>query len=217
MVVDVAVLRQDLLERIPGVQFSVQTVQRGSFGNRQLRGICVVLFLLITVLLLLFLLLDLGMGFLLVLVVDELGEEVFDFLVVVDDVEVFIGLLGLDDLQVLEEFVHVFGTELEMLLHLLDPLLVHLVVVGLDEFSHLEVVDGQVFVQVELDDVGDQQQRQLDFLRIVVVLAVLRQSPEVLDVGVQTALDDLPLHLLHRRPQEQNLQLVQHHDLGDLH
>jgi len=59
--------------------------------------------------------------------------------------------------QFLEQLVHVLGAELEMILNLLDPLLVHFLEVIPHQIPYLEVVQRAILIEVNLDDVCNQQ------------------------------------------------------------
>lgn len=138
-------------------------------------------------------------------------KQLIHFAIVVDIVQLVL-LLGLDDVHFPEEFVHVLGAELEVLLHLVYPLLVHLFVVLLHQLlnAELECCYFLIVVQVHLHHIPDQQQGQLYLFVVSVGLQLVGHALEVLHIGVQAIVDYLPFHLLQGGPQEQYLQLVQH-------
>jgi hypothetical protein len=72
-------------------------------------------------------------------VVEEFGDEK----VVVDDV--LIGW-GFGFVELLEQLVHVFGTELEMVLYFCHPFLVHFVEVAFYQVTNLKVVQSALLV-----------------------------------------------------------------------
>ena len=66
--------------------------------------------------------------------------------------------MGFGFIELLEEFVHVFGAELVVVLDFGDPFLVHFVEVVFDQVPDFEIVQGALFVEVDFDDVGDEEQ-----------------------------------------------------------
>jgi hypothetical protein len=82
-------------------------------------------------------------------------EKLINFLVVVYDT---ILLLHLSFVQLLEEPVHVLGTELKVVLHLLNPLLIHFIEVVFNQILDLIVVNLTVIIKINLNYVSDEQQ-----------------------------------------------------------
>jgi len=140
-------------------------------------------------------------------------EEVVDQLVVVYDVMVLVVLLGV---EVLEDAVHVLGVEPEVGGHSLHPRLVHALEIVLDDVSDFEVEQSILIVGVDLDDVGNEQQRELHPLGLGVLLQFGSDVGGLVDVVIETGVGDLPLHLLEGGGEEECLELVHHHDLDDL-
>jgi hypothetical protein len=58
-------------------------------------------------------------------------------------------------IQLLEEFVHMFGTELKVILNFLDPFLVHFLKIVLHQVPDLKVIQSALFIKVNFNDVCD--------------------------------------------------------------
>ncbi len=131
-------------------------------------------------------------------VVEEFGDEKVE----VDDV--LIGW-GFGFVELLEQLVHVFGTELKVVLHFCHPFLVHFVEVAFYQVPNLKVVQSALLVQVYLDDVCDQEQWQLEFFdKVTLVLDFGGDIGDFWDVVIERGfINFFPSHFLYSGAKEE--------------
>jgi hypothetical protein len=119
--------------------------------------------------------------------------------VVIHDLSIVFLLMGV---VFFEYFVHVFRVETKVVAHSVDPILIHFVETCLDDVPDFEVEDGNILVEVHLNDVGDQQKRELYFFGFCILLELWGDVAGIRDVLVEAGVCDAPLHFLQGRSQK---------------
>ena len=93
-------------------------------------------------------------------------------------------LVRLFGVKFLEDAVHALGVELEVGRDPLDPSLVHLVEACPNDVPNFEIKERALLVEVDFYDVGDQQQGELHFFGLVILLQPGSYVRRLVDVVV---------------------------------
>jgi len=90
-------------------------------------------------------------------------EEIVNKLIVVNNFN-FVVLFGL--VYFLEQFIHVLRIEFKIALYFLHPSLIHFIEIGLHNLSNFKIDETYIFVGVNFNDVGNEEECKLYLLGI---------------------------------------------------